>query len=66
MVGADRVTFCEAGMREEFSLLVDFQKVTHNGEMEVKVLNIALCVGWKISIDYKGIDESQQGKPSGL
>ena len=30
----------------------------HNGGMEVKVLQSELFVYWKISIDYKAIDES--------
>ena len=37
------------------------QKVTHNGETDVKVLHSVLhsvlCVCWKISIDYKAINE---------
>ena len=36
----------------------------HNGEREVKVLNSALCICWKISKDYEAIDKSQRGKPS--
>jgi len=38
----------------------------HIGETEVKVLHSALFVCWEISIDYEAIDESQQGKPSGV
>jgi len=34
--------------------------------MEVKLLHSALFVCMKISIDYGAIDESQQGKPSGV
>jgi len=42
------------------------QKVTHNGETDVKVLHSVLFICWKISIDYEAIDESQQCKPSGV
>ena len=42
------------------------QKVLHDGETEVKVLHSALIVCWKSWIDYEGIGEWQQGKPSGV